>query len=119
MKRFPKKRGLSKPAVPQRKGAESARGKERGAGENRAKTKVRLDVALVERGLLESREKAARAIMAGDVLVDGQRVDKAGALVTPGAKVELVARPRFVSRGGDKLAPPRAGSPTACWSRER
>ncbi len=109
MKRFPKKRGLSKPAVPQRKNAASARGKaaavtERGAGENRAKTKVRLDVALVERGLLESREKAARAIMAGDVLVDGQRVDKAGALVTPGAKVELVARPRFVSRGGDKLA---------------
>ena len=109
MKRFPKKRGLSKPTVPQRKSPASARGKatavtERGVGENRAKTKVRLDVALVERGLLESREKAARAIMAGDVLVDGQRVDKAGALVTPGAKIELVARPRFVSRGGDKLA---------------
>ena len=108
MKRFPKKRGLSKPAVPQRKTAASARGKtgaatERG-GEGRAKTKIRLDVALVERGLLDSREKAARVILAGDVLVDGQRVDKAGALVTPGAKVELVARPRFVSRGGDKLA---------------
>jgi 23S rRNA (cytidine1920-2'-O)/16S rRNA (cytidine1409-2'-O)-methyltransferase len=108
VKRFPKKRGLSKPAVPQRKTAASARGKaaavtERG-GEGRAKTKIRLDVALVERGLLESREKAARVILAGDVLVDGQRVDKAGALVTPGAKVELVARPRFVSRGGDKLA---------------
>jgi 23S rRNA (cytidine1920-2'-O)/16S rRNA (cytidine1409-2'-O)-methyltransferase len=100
---------MSKPAVPQRKTAASARGKaalatERGGGESRAKTKVRLDVALVERGLLESREKAARVILAGDVLVDGQRVDKAGALVTPGAKLELVARPRFVSRGGDKLA---------------
>jgi 23S rRNA (cytidine1920-2'-O)/16S rRNA (cytidine1409-2'-O)-methyltransferase len=109
VKRFPKKRGLSKPAVPHRKTAASARGKaalatERGGGEGRAKTKVRLDVALVERGLLESREKAARVILAGDVLVDGQRVDKAGALVTPGAKLELVARPRFVSRGGDKLA---------------
>ena len=108
MKRFPKKRGLSKPAMPQRKTAARAGGKaalvtERG-GESRAKTKVRLDVALVERGLLESREKAARVILAGDVLVDGQRVDKAGALVTPGAKLELVARPRFVSRGGDKLA---------------
>jgi len=108
VKRFPKKRGLSKPAVPQRKTVASARGKaaavtERG-GEGRAKTKIRLDVALVERGLLESREKAARVILAGDVLVDGQRVDKAGALVTPGAKIELVARPRFVSRGGDKLA---------------
>jgi 23S rRNA (cytidine1920-2'-O)/16S rRNA (cytidine1409-2'-O)-methyltransferase len=72
--------------------------------DNRAKTKIRLDVALVERGLIESREKAARVILAGDVLVDGQRVDKAGALVTPGAKLELAARPRFVSRGGDKLA---------------
>ena len=108
MKRFPKKRGLSKPAVPQRKTAASARGKAAAVterrGEGRAKTKIRLDVALVERGLLDSREKAARVILAGDVLVDGQRVDKAGALVTPGAKLELVARPRFVSRGGDKLA---------------
>ncbi|MGH7316229.1 MAG: TlyA family RNA methyltransferase [Candidatus Rokuibacteriota bacterium] len=60
-------------------------------------------MALVERGLLESREKAARLILAGDVLVDGQRVDKAGALVAPGARLELAARPRFVSRGGDKL----------------
>jgi len=77
---------------------------ERASGETRAKTKVRLDIALVERGLLESREKAARVILAGDVMVDGLRVDKAGALVTPGARIELVARPRFVSRGGDKLA---------------
>ncbi|MGH7397990.1 MAG: TlyA family RNA methyltransferase [Candidatus Rokuibacteriota bacterium] len=60
-------------------------------------------MALVERGLLEAREKAARLILAGDVLVDGQRVDKAGALVAPGARLELAARPRFVSRGGDKL----------------
>jgi 23S rRNA (cytidine1920-2'-O)/16S rRNA (cytidine1409-2'-O)-methyltransferase len=77
---------------------------ERAGGETRAKTKVRLDIALVERGLLESREKAARVLLAGDVLVDGQRMDKAGALVAPGARIELVARPRFVSRGGDKLA---------------
>jgi 23S rRNA (cytidine1920-2'-O)/16S rRNA (cytidine1409-2'-O)-methyltransferase len=76
----------------------------RPGGAARAKTKIRLDVALVERGLIESREKAARLILAGDVLVDGQRVDKAGALVAPGARLELVARPRFVSRGGDKLA---------------
>ncbi len=108
MKRSPKKRGLSKPA-PQRKTAASVRGKtaaptDRAGGGSRAKTKIRLDVALVERGLLDSREKAARLIMAGDVLVDGQRVDKAGALVAPGARLELAARPRFVSRGGDKLA---------------
>ena len=108
MKRFPKKRGLSKPVAVRRKSAPATRGKaspapERPAAESRAKTKVRLDVALVERALVESREKAARLILAGDVLVDGQRVDKAGALVTPGARLELVARPRFVSRGGDKL----------------
>ena len=77
---------------------------ERAPVETRAKTKIRLDVALVERKLLESREKAARVILAGDVIVDGQRVDKAGALVAPGARIELAARPRFVSRGGDKLA---------------
>jgi 23S rRNA (cytidine1920-2'-O)/16S rRNA (cytidine1409-2'-O)-methyltransferase len=75
---------------------------ERARADSRAKTKLRLDVALVERGLVESREKAARLILAGDVLVDGQRMDKAGTLVTPGARLELVARPRFVSRGGDK-----------------
>jgi len=108
VKRSPKKRGLSKP-VPSRKAAAAVRGKpapvpERAGGAARAKTKVRLDVALVERGLLDSREKAARLILAGDVLVDGQRVDKAGALVAPGARLELAARPRFVSRGGDKLA---------------
>ena len=108
MKRFPKKRGLSKPVAVRRKSAPATRGKaspapERPAAESRAKTKVRLDVALVERALVESREKAARLILAGDVLVDGQRVDKAGALVTPGARLELVARPGFVSRGGDKL----------------
>ncbi len=108
MKRFPKKRGLSKPAASHRKSA-AARGSRAPAAAKlrppgQAKTKVRLDVALVERGLVESREKAARLILAGDVSVDGQRVDKAGALVTPGARLELAARPRFVSRGGDKLA---------------
>jgi len=108
VKRFPKKRGLSKPATSHRKSA-VARGTRAPAAvklrpPGQAKTKVRLDVALVERGLVESREKAARLILAGDVSVDGQRVDKAGALVTPGARLELAARPRFVSRGGDKLA---------------
>jgi len=108
VKRFPKKRGLSKPAASHRKSAAvrgsgaPAAAKLRPPGQ--AKTKVRLDVALVERGLVESREKAARLILAGDVSVDGQRVDKAGALVTPGARLELAARPRFVSRGGDKLS---------------
>ena len=43
--------------------------------------KLRLDLLLVERALAPSREKAARHILAGDVFVDGQRVDKAGTLV--------------------------------------
>jgi 23S rRNA (cytidine1920-2'-O)/16S rRNA (cytidine1409-2'-O)-methyltransferase len=66
--------------------------------------RVRLDVLLVEQGLISSRERAARRIMAGEVLVDGQRVDKVGALVAPTVFIELVGRQRFVSRGGDKLA---------------
>ena len=43
--------------------------------------RVRIDRVLVERGLVESREQAVRLILAGEVLVDGKRVDKAGALV--------------------------------------
>ena len=63
----------------------------------------RLDCLLVSRGLTESREQAARLILAGSVLVDGKPVDKAGRLVDVRASVELKARPRFVSRGGEKL----------------
>lgn len=113
MKRSPRKRGISATAVA-RKAARSAQSVGTGralggvggraGGETRAKTKERLDVLLVTRGLTDSREKAARLIMAGSVLVEGQRVDKAGALVAPGAAVEIAARPKFVSRGGDKLA---------------
>ena len=44
--------------------------------------KIRLDVAMVERGLAESRQKAQAVIMAGQVYVNGQKVDKAGAPVT-------------------------------------
>ncbi len=71
----------------------------------RARVRERLDSVLVARGLAESREKAARLILAGVVMVDGQQVDKAGALVDPASSMEVVAGPRFVSRGGDKLAP--------------
>ena len=65
--------------------------------------KVRIDKLLVDKGLLESREKAARQILAGEVFVDGQLVDKASVLVAPGATVEVRARSPFVSRGGEKL----------------
>lgn len=63
----------------------------------------RLDIALVERGFCESREKAKRAIMAGDVLVNGQRARKPSDTVQPQDELNLVARERFVSRGGLKL----------------
>jgi len=66
--------------------------------------KIRLDRLLVERGLVDSREKAQALIMAGDVLLNGQKAMKAGQAVAPDAAVELLARPPYVSRGGLKLA---------------
>ena len=66
---------------------------------------MRLDLLLVERGLFESREQAQRAVMAGIVEVDGQRVDKAGAAVAIDARLEVKGpREPFVSRAGRKLA---------------
>lgn len=66
--------------------------------------KERLDVAMLERGLAESREKARALIMAGAVTVDGQRADKAGQAVDEATVIEAAggALP-FVSRGGLKL----------------
>src|SRR5262249_4013172 len=66
-------------------------------------TRIRIDRMIVERGLVDSREKATKLIMAGDVFVDGERVDKAGALISPEAEVELRGRSPYVSRGGEKL----------------
>ncbi len=68
------------------------------------KGKLRLDQLLVARGLAESRAKAQALIRAGEVLVDGQLKDKPGALVPEDAQVSLKGRPRYVSRGGEKLA---------------
>ncbi len=66
--------------------------------------KKRLDVACVERGLFESREKALRAIMAGLVTVNGKPGDKAGRPVRDGDVIELVKNGcPYVSRGGLKL----------------
>src|ERR1035438_9382014 len=65
--------------------------------------KPRLDQLLVDRGLVESREKAKALILAGVVCVDGQKFDKPGHTVRPDARVELSAKLRYVGRGGLKL----------------
>jgi 23S rRNA (cytidine1920-2'-O)/16S rRNA (cytidine1409-2'-O)-methyltransferase len=65
--------------------------------------KVRLDVALIDRRLAESRERAQALILAGKVLVDGQRADKPGRPVTEGAHIEVEQPLKYVSRGGIKL----------------
>ncbi|MCP5518924.1 MAG: TlyA family RNA methyltransferase [Verrucomicrobiales bacterium] len=64
---------------------------------------MRLDQALVERGLLASREQAQRAVMAGNVQVNGRPATKPGARVKPDDEIRLAAPERFVSRGGQKL----------------
>lgn len=66
--------------------------------------KERLDVLLVQRGLLESREKAKAVIMSGEVFVGGQRVDKAGTMIDLEAEIEVRgSHCPYVSRGGLKL----------------
>ena len=65
--------------------------------------KSRLDLALVERGLFDSREKARRAVMAAQVLVDGQPSTKPGTLIPPMARLEIAAKEKFVGRGGYKV----------------
>jgi len=74
-----------------------------GQKKNKAK-KLRLDLLLVERGLAESREKGQAIIFAGQVLVDGQKRDKAGALVPEDAEIRILGDTlRYVGRGGLKL----------------
>ena len=66
--------------------------------------KIRLDKLLVERGLVPSRERAQSLILAGRVLVDEQRVDKAGAAIDETAALRLLGGDlKFVGRGGLKL----------------
>ncbi len=67
--------------------------------------KQRLDVLLVEKNLVASRERAKTTIMAGLVLVDGQKIDKAGTLVKEEAEIRVLGDSiGYVSRGGLKLA---------------
>jgi 23S rRNA (cytidine1920-2'-O)/16S rRNA (cytidine1409-2'-O)-methyltransferase len=58
---------------------------------------------IVDRSLADSREKAQALIMAGEILVDGQKASKAGQLVTSEARIEVTAKQRYVGRGGIKL----------------
>ena len=75
-------------------------------------TKERLDVALVARGLAETRAKAQASIMSGIVYVNGQKVDKAGAPVAADAALEVRGHTlRYVSRGGLKLEKAMAAFP--------
>jgi 23S rRNA (cytidine1920-2'-O)/16S rRNA (cytidine1409-2'-O)-methyltransferase len=66
--------------------------------------KIRLDQLLVDRALVESREKARALILAGQVRVDGQLSDKPGRAIASDANVELLEKLPYVSRGGIKLA---------------
>jgi 23S rRNA (cytidine1920-2'-O)/16S rRNA (cytidine1409-2'-O)-methyltransferase len=65
--------------------------------------KARLDVLLVERGLFPSREQAQRAIMAGEIRVGEQLVDKPSASIAAAAEIHVQAAPPYVGRGGIKL----------------
>ena len=66
--------------------------------------KTRLDQILVDRGLADSREKAQALILAGHVLLNGQKAEKPGHSVASDAQIELLERMPYVSRGGYKLA---------------
>jgi 23S rRNA (cytidine1920-2'-O)/16S rRNA (cytidine1409-2'-O)-methyltransferase len=66
--------------------------------------KVRIDKLLVERGLVPSRERAQALVLAGRVLVNEQKIEKAGAGVEQDAEIRLLGEdPKYVGRGGLKL----------------
>jgi len=64
----------------------------------------RIDTLLVERGLVESRHQARAILLAGEIRVDGAPVTRPALLVDLTASIEVLQRPTYVSRGGDKLA---------------
>jgi 23S rRNA (cytidine1920-2'-O)/16S rRNA (cytidine1409-2'-O)-methyltransferase len=67
-------------------------------------SKRRLDTLLAERGIFDSRSRAAAAVIAGDVRVEGRPAEKPGQLVAENAAVAVAEPPRYVSRAGFKLA---------------
>jgi 23S rRNA (cytidine1920-2'-O)/16S rRNA (cytidine1409-2'-O)-methyltransferase len=64
----------------------------------------RIDTLLVERGLVESRQQARAILLAGEIRVNGAPVTRPALLVAETATIEVLQRPAYVSRGGDKLA---------------
>ncbi len=70
----------------------------------KAPPRYRIDQLLVDRGLAESREKAKALVLAGHVLIDGQKAGKPGQTVHGECRLELVQRLPYVSRAGAKLA---------------
>jgi 23S rRNA (cytidine1920-2'-O)/16S rRNA (cytidine1409-2'-O)-methyltransferase len=66
-------------------------------------SRIRLDQYMVDSGLTDTRSRAKALIMAGDVLVNGQPKTRAGHPVADKDEVTLRQKPRFVSRGGEKL----------------
>ena len=67
------------------------------------KDKKRLDVLLLERGLVDSRQRAKALVMAGKVLIDGDRADKPGRELTTDVVLSIKEDLPYVSRGGLKL----------------
>ncbi|HSM24408.1 MAG TPA: TlyA family RNA methyltransferase [Anaerolineaceae bacterium] len=65
--------------------------------------KTRIDVYLYDNKMVTSRSLAQRLVMAGEVLVNGERVLKPSQKIDEDSKVELIHKPQFVSRGGEKL----------------
>src|SRR5580692_8798662 len=74
------------------------------ARRNRKAGKIRLDVLIVERGLAPSREKAQAMLLAGNVLVNGQKAEKPGTQIANDSQIEIIGETlRYASRGGLKL----------------
>jgi 23S rRNA (cytidine1920-2'-O)/16S rRNA (cytidine1409-2'-O)-methyltransferase len=65
--------------------------------------RIRLDQHLTDAGFFDSREKAQRAILAGQVTVGGRVSDKPGSRIDPGSEILITGRDRYVGRGGHKL----------------
>jgi 23S rRNA (cytidine1920-2'-O)/16S rRNA (cytidine1409-2'-O)-methyltransferase len=84
--------------------AEGAGGESASASTSGKPTKTRLDVLVFERGLAPSRERAQALLLAGSILVNGQKATKPGTQVASDARVEMIGEPqKYVSRGGLKL----------------